>query len=62
MKKELPPLTDAFIRAGLVKGWLIPPRNETQVSSIERLLMRVIWLMIVIGLFGVAIAWFAIKP
>jgi hypothetical protein len=55
-------MTDTFIKAGLVKGWLIPPRNESPTHRVERLLMRVIWLMIVIGVFGMAIAWMAIKP
>jgi hypothetical protein len=61
MPKELPPLTDEFIKAGLSKGWLIPPRNERRATPTERLLLRVFWIMIIIGAGCLAVAWFAIR-
>ena len=62
MAKELPPMTDTFIRSGLVKGWLIPPRNERRATPTEKLLLRVFWLMFSVGILALAVAWFLTGP
>ena len=57
MHKELPPLTDTFIRAGLTKGWLIPPRDENTATQTDRLFLVLICLMLLFGVICLAIAW-----
>jgi hypothetical protein len=62
MAKPLLPMTDEFIKAGLIKGWLIPPRNERRATPTEKLLLRVFWLMFSVGILALAVAWFLTGP
>ena len=55
-------MTDTFIKSGLTKGWLIPPRNERRAIPAERLLLRVFWAMAAVGVLCLATAWFLAGP
>lgn len=53
-KTEMPEFTDTFIKAGLTKGWLIPPPDGPGASLLERLLLWVIWGLIILSVLGLA--------
>jgi hypothetical protein len=53
--KKLPPLTDQFIRAGIVSGWLIPPHDGPGYSRRRMLLDGVIWTMIGLTVLGLTL-------
>lgn len=53
--KELPPLTDEFIRAGIASGWLVPPLHGAGPSPQRMLLDGVIWTLIGLTVVGLVI-------
>jgi len=53
--KELPPLTDEFIRAGIASGWLVPPHDGPGPSTKRMLLDGVIWTLIGLSVAGLVL-------
>lgn len=50
MKKELPPLTDEFIKNGIASGWITPPSGGPGPSQRRQVLELVSYTVAIIGL------------